>query len=87
MFDELLILKLEFYGVKSSLLNWVKFYWHNIKQTVVLQFVSSPNLLLDWEVVRHGIPQLSVLCPLLFNVFISDFPCIIKSLSYHSFGR
>jgi hypothetical protein len=78
---ELLILKFEFYGAKGSTLNWLKIYLHNIKQTVVLHFVSSPNLLLDWEVVRHWAPQGSVLGPLQFNVYINDFPCIINKVS------
>ena len=75
--DEMLILKLEFYGVKGCILNWLKSYWHNRKQKDVLQFVSSTNLLSDWEIVRHGVPQGSVLGPLMFNVYINDFPRII----------
>jgi len=47
---DLLLLKLEFYEVKDSILNLLKFYLHNKKQRVVLQFVNSPNLLLDWEI-------------------------------------
>ena len=81
---ELLILKLEFYGVKGSILNWLKSYLHNRKQRVVLQFVSSHNLLSDWEVVRHGVPKGSVLGPLLFNVYINDFLCIINKVSHTS---
>ena len=76
----LLILKLEFCGVKGCILNWFKSYLHNRRQRVVLHFVSSPNLPSDWEVLRCGGPQGSVLCPLLFNRYINDFPCIIKSL-------
>ena len=79
---ELLILKLEFYEVKGSVLNWLKSYLHNRLQRVVLQFVTSPNLLSDLEVVGHGVPQRSVLHPLPFNVYINDFPCIINKVSH-----
>ena len=75
---ELLIFKLEFYGVKGCILNWLKSFLHN---RVVLQFVSSPNRLSEWERVRHGVPQDSVLGPLLFNVYTNNFPCIIKKIS------
>jgi len=45
----LCLLKLEFYGVKGSILNLLKSYLHNRKQRVVLQFVNLPNLISDWE--------------------------------------
>jgi hypothetical protein len=66
--------------VKSSILKWLKSFLYNRK--LVLQFVSSPNLLSDWEIVRHGVPQQSVLGPLLFNLYIYDFPCIINKVSH-----
>jgi hypothetical protein len=75
-----LILKLECYGVKGFVLNWLKSYLRNRKQRVVLQFVNSPNLLSDWEIGRHGVPKGSVLGPLQFNMY--DFPCIINKVSY-----
>jgi len=75
-------LKLEFYGVKGCILNWLKSYLHNRIQRVVLQFVSSLNLLLDREIVGHVVPQGSVLDSLVFNVYINDFPCIINKISH-----
>ena len=79
---EILILKLEFCGVKGCILNWLKSYFHNRKQRVVLHFVSSPNLLLKWEIIRHGAPQGSVVGPLVFIVYFNYFPCIINKISH-----
>ena len=64
------------------MLNWFKSNLYDRKQRVVMQFVISPYLLSDWEIVRHGVPQGSVLSPLLFSVYINDFPCIINKVSH-----
>ena len=64
------------------MLNWLKSNLYNRKQRVVMQFVISPYLLSDWEIVRHGVPQGSVLGPLLFSVYINDFSCIVNKVSH-----
>jgi len=54
---------------------------HNRSHRIILQFVKSLNLLSDWEIIRHSVPQGPVFGPLLF-VYFYDFPCIIKKVCH-----
>ncbi len=72
-----LLLKLKSYGITGNLYNWIQDFLIGRTQRVVLNGKMS-----EWRNVNSGIPQGSVLGPILFLVYINDFPdcttCLIK---------
>ena len=62
-----LIHKLKVLGITGRLLKWLTDYLDNRHQRVVINGVHS-----DWLIINSGVPQGSILGPLLFLVYIND---------------
>ena len=63
----ILISKLEHYGVENNELQWVISYMHNRQQYVEIENTKSTT-----ETITTGVPQGSILGPLLFLIYIND---------------
>ena len=78
---ELLIAKLEAYGFDYTSLSFISTYLAGRKQRTKVN-----NYFSDWSNINSGIPQGSILGPLLFNIYINDIFYFVNENSFTNYA-
>jgi len=72
----ILLEKLEHYGIRGTFGALIKSYLMERYQRVALKDKTNTVNYSNWELVKHGVPQGSILGPLFFLLYVNDMPTV-----------
>ena len=70
---KMLVAKFRTYGIRGKVLQWIEAFLSHLRQS------STTERIIQWEMVKSGVPQYSILGPLLFLFYVNDMSSLIQN--------
>jgi hypothetical protein len=73
--------KMNFYGISGTAIKLMTSYLENRHERIIMKDIKFNKVFSKCERVKHGVPRGSILGPLLFLIYINNFPFSLKKLA------